>query len=113
MPRDVASWLAVARPEGRQCLVVAADGRTSSRARNGAPLHRSFQSALPGGSSGGASTTGVTPGTVVPPPPTFPVALKASHTLPSAGSGGEPADSTLAASSSAILSTSPCMSMVI
>jgi hypothetical protein len=42
-------------------------------------------------SAGPQEETGVTPGMVWPPPPTPPVALNASQTLPSAGTGGEPA----------------------
>ena len=45
-------WLVVARPEGRQCLVISSSGSTSSRTRSGDFLHRNFQSALPEGSRG-------------------------------------------------------------
>ena len=50
VPRDLASWLAIARPEGRQCLVVASRGRTVSRTKAGTILHSDFPSLLPGGS---------------------------------------------------------------
>lgn len=39
------------RPAGRRCLVIAAEGKTTSRQRNGAILHASFSSSLPGGSA--------------------------------------------------------------
>jgi snurportin-1 len=44
------NWYVIPRPEGQRCLVVAANGKTISRLRNGSVLHR-FQSALPNGST--------------------------------------------------------------
>jgi snurportin-1 len=41
--------MALPRPEGVRCLVIAAQGETVSRKRNGLVLHR-FHSALPSGS---------------------------------------------------------------
>jgi hypothetical protein len=41
-------WLVVPRPEGRHCIVVAADGHTAARGRDGSLMHR-FQSGLHGG----------------------------------------------------------------
>ncbi|XP_010037423.2 snurportin-1 [Eucalyptus grandis] len=46
LPQD---WYVSARPAGKRCFVVSADGITVSRLRNGSVLHR-FPSALPGGS---------------------------------------------------------------
>ena len=43
------NWYVIPRPEGKRCLVVAANGKTTSRLRNGSVLHR-FQSSLPNGS---------------------------------------------------------------
>ena len=40
----------MARPEGQRCIVESSEGRTTSRARNGALIHR-FRSPLPNGSS--------------------------------------------------------------
>ena len=48
----------MARPEGQRCIVESSEGRTTSRARNGALIHR-FKSPLPNGSSAtGASQVG-------------------------------------------------------
>ncbi|XP_018482301.2 LOW QUALITY PROTEIN: uncharacterized protein LOC108853383 [Raphanus sativus] len=41
-------WYVLARPAGKRCFVVSADGTTVSRLRNGSVLHL-FPSALPGG----------------------------------------------------------------
>ena len=58
VPPDLGSaWLALPRPEGRRCLVVAAYGATAVRSRAGALLAR-FQSALPGGSRRGGGGGG-------------------------------------------------------
>ena len=40
----------MARPEGQRCILEASEGRTVSRARNGALVHK-FSSPLPNGSS--------------------------------------------------------------
>lgn len=39
------------RPAGKRCLVIAAEGKTVSRQRNGAVFHAGFSSCLPGGSA--------------------------------------------------------------
>lgn len=50
IPPDLGTeWLAMPRPEGRRCLVIAAHGLTAVRARSGALLGR-CQTRLPGGS---------------------------------------------------------------
>ncbi|KAI8470226.1 MAG: hypothetical protein J3K34DRAFT_521574 [Monoraphidium minutum] len=70
VPPDLAdSWLAVPRPEGRRCLVVAAHGSTSVRSRTGALLAR-FQSALPGGGRGGGGEFTVVDAVLAEPPDT-------------------------------------------
>lgn len=46
---DSGGWVAVPRPEGTHCLVVAGKGITIARDTNGSVIHR-FMSALPGGS---------------------------------------------------------------
>ena len=45
------NWYVITRPEGHRCLVVASNGKTTSRLRNGSVLHK-FQSSLPNGSKG-------------------------------------------------------------
>ena len=64
VPEDLhTSWFVVARPEGPRCLVVASNGSTVTRKKNGA-FHKKFESGLPNGSaetqtstrSGGAET---------------------------------------------------------
>lgn len=50
IPGDIRSWLVLARPEGKRCLVIASRGKTISRSKNGSIMH-TFQSQLPDGSS--------------------------------------------------------------
>ncbi|KAK9832305.1 hypothetical protein WJX74_005806 [Apatococcus lobatus] len=51
VPEELSSsWYAMPRPAGKRCLVIAAEGKTISRQRNGAVLHATFRSSLPGGS---------------------------------------------------------------
>jgi snurportin-1 len=50
IPPDLATeWYVLPRPEGQRCTVVASNGRTISRLRNGI-VFEIFQSGLPGGS---------------------------------------------------------------
>ena len=52
MPSDaVEQWRMLARPEGLRCLVIAVNGRTMSRKKNGTLLHK-FESTLPHGAGG-------------------------------------------------------------
>jgi snurportin-1 len=54
VPVDLAaSYYVLPRPEGKRALVVACNGKTVSRLRNGRRLHH-FPSALPGGSRANA-----------------------------------------------------------
>jgi hypothetical protein len=66
VPVDLAaSYYVLPRPEGKRALVVASNGKTVSRLRNGRRLHH-FPSALPGGSRANA---GQGRGCNPPPPP--------------------------------------------